>query len=87
MSTLPHILIADVAAATPRRGEIVVWVGAIDPPPRLARQHRLVRARRSADAVALIDSGPAVLRFALRQPLAFVNALTAPERVAEARAA
>ena len=87
MSALRHILVADLASAAPRRGETVLWVGAVDPPPSLAGQHRIVRVRRSVDAVALIDSGPAVLRFGLEQPLRFVAALTAPERVGEARAA
>ena len=87
MSTLRHILVADLAPAAPCRGEAVLWVGEIEPPSSFARQHRIVRARTTADAVALIDSGPAVLRFALRQPLRFVEALTAPKRVTEARAA
>jgi hypothetical protein len=87
MPLLRHLLVADVTTATPRRGETVVWLGAADRPPSLAGNHRVVRARTSADVVAVIDSGPAVLRFALRQPLGFVEALTIPPQVTEARAA
>jgi hypothetical protein len=87
MPALRHILVLDSVSAAPRRGESVLWVGATDPPPSLARQHRIIRARTTDEAVALIDSGPAVVRFALTQPMQFVQALNRPGRVAEARAA
>jgi hypothetical protein len=87
MSVLAQILVADLPTAAPRRGETVVWIGVVDPPPNLAGHPRIVRARTSAEAVALITLGPAVVRFALQQPLGFVKALATPERFTEARAA
>ena len=87
MPALPQILVADLPIAAPRRGETVVWIGVVDPPLDLARHPRIVRARTSAEAVVLINLGPAVVRFALQQPLGFVKALATPEGLTEARAA
>ena len=79
---LRRILVSDLPSPSPRRGELLVWIGRTPPPVVGAT----VRTASEDEAVAVVAAGPAVVRVALREPLGFLQSLAGRERMTAAAA-
>ena len=87
MPSVRSILITDSPAAAPMGADVVVWLGRGKPPPDLAAGRLVIEPSSPRAAAVYVAAGPARLRLALTDPLAFVSLLVEVDQAPALRAA
>ena len=75
MHRFRRILIADSPTDSGGSADVVVWLGADEPPAALERDRLVVRASSPRAAAVYVAAGPAEISLALGEPLEFMRLL------------